>query len=47
MANRVSDIKNAEHNPTADAKKVILMGVTSGGSYVELRVDSNGVLQTV
>jgi hypothetical protein len=38
------DITVEEHNHTALAKKSVLIGKTEAGSYVEVRVDSNGKL---
>lgn len=47
MAEKKSDLDNNEHEPDADAKKVILFGKTSGGSYIPFLVDNDGVLGVV
>lgn len=40
------DLENAEHDETAQAKKVLAIGKTTSGDYIPLLVDSNGVVQT-
>lgn len=44
MSERISDLENTEHNSTAQAKRVLAYGKTAGGSYVVMRVDSDGKL---
>jgi len=39
------DIQQKEYNDTAKALKVVFIGKTSGGSYIELQVDNSGVVQ--
>lgn len=45
MVKPIPDIENAEHNENQDAKKVILFGKTTSGSYIELKVKSDGTVE--
>ncbi len=40
-----ADLINIEHNDDAGAKNVLAYGQTSGGAYVPLKVDANGIIQ--
>jgi len=41
----VRDIQQQEFSSGAQALKVLLLGRTVGGAYVEIQVDANGVIQ--
>lgn len=38
----IPDMKNIEHNDDAEAKNVVMLGKTSGGAYVPIKVDTDG-----
>lgn len=40
-----NDIENIEHENDANAKRVVLVGKTTGGSFVPFLVDNDGNLQ--
>jgi len=44
MVTPVPDIKNIEHNEDAEAKKVVLIGKTTSGSYKTIKLDTDGSL---
>lgn len=39
------DIIQAEHENDANAKRIVGFGKTTSGEYIEIQVDSNGVIQ--
>ena len=39
-----ADMIQREHENDANAKRVVALGKTTGGDYVEIKVDSNGAL---
>lgn len=46
MTKSISDISNAEHNSTAEAKKSLMYGKTSGGTYLPIAVNTSGEILT-
>lgn len=42
----IPDLENREHEDDAQAKKVVAIGKTTSGDYVELLVDTDGTVQT-
>ena len=44
LANKkaIEDIKNIEHLNDADAHQVVLIGKTTGGNYVPIKLNDNG-----
>jgi len=44
MVKPIPDIENAEHNEIANAKNCIAFGKTTDGSYITIKVNSDGEL---
>jgi len=41
-----ADIVQAQHENDANAKRIVGFGKTTSGEYVEIQVDTNGVIQS-